>query len=433
MHTEQALAARAVARVIDDGANLAEALAEVDDRSELRGRTLVQELAYGTLRHWGTLDALTRKLSRNPMPDALLRSLTAVALYQILHTRAPAFAIVDRAVEAAAQLARPAAKSLENALLRRFLRERDPLLAAVRDDEVARHSYPKWWIDRVRRDHPADWEAMLAAGNARPPLSLRVNRRVTTAQALVARFAEAGIEATPAGDWGIVVAVPRPVAELPGYADGAFAVQDLGAQLAAPLLGVADGMRVLDACAAPGGKTTQLLECADIDLTALDADGTRLGRLRDNLRRLRHDQRNVRVAEGDATNPGPWWDGKPFDRILLDVPCTASGIVRRHPDIKWRRRAADVEAFAAGQSRLLDAAWPLLATGGRLLYVTCSIFRAENDERIDDFCLRHPGALRETLNFPEGVIHRGGQILPSASGARHNQDGFFYALLRKNP
>jgi 16S rRNA (cytosine967-C5)-methyltransferase len=432
MHTEQTLAARAVARVIE-GASLTDALAEVDDGSELRGRTLVQELAYGTLRHWGTLDALTRRLSRNPIPDALLRSLTAVALYQILHTRAPAFAVVDRAVEAAAQLVRPAAKGLENALLRRFLRERETLLAAVNDDEVARYSCPKWWIGRVRRDFPDDWEAMLDAGNARPPLSLRVNLRTTSAPALVARFAEAGIEATRVGACGVIVARPRPVTELPGYADGAFAVQDLGAQLAAPLLGVADGMRVLDACAAPGGKTTHLLECADIDLTSLDADATRLRRLRENLLRLRHDRRRVRVVEGDAKDPGRWWDGRPYDRILLDVPCTASGIVRRHPDIKWRRRAADVQAFAAEQSRLLAASWPLLATGGRLLYATCSVFRAENDERVDEFCARHPDALRETLKFPEGVAHRGGQILPSASGARHNQDGFFYALLRKNP
>src|SRR5512135_754478 len=428
MHTEQGLAARAVARVIE-GASLADALAEVDDGSELRGRTLVQELAYGTLRHWGTLDALTRRLSRNPIPDALLRSLTAVALYQILHTRAPAFAVVDRAVEAAAQLVRPAAKGLENALLRRFLRERESLLAAVNDDEVARHSFPKWWIDRVRRDFPDDWEAMLDAGNARPPLSLRVNLRATSAPALIARFVEAGIEATQVGDCGVIVARPRPVTELPGYADGAFAVQDLGAQLAAPLLGVADGMRVLDACAAPGGKTSHLLECADIDLTALDADAARLGRVRDNLRRLGHDRRRIRVVEGDVKDPGSWWDGRPYERILLDVPCTASGIVRRHPDIKWRRRAADVHAFAAEQSRMLAAAWPLLAPGGRMLYATCSVFRAENDERVDAFCARQPDALRETINFPDGVTHRGGQILPSASGARHNQDGFFYALL----
>ena len=432
MHTEQALAARAVARVIG-GASLTDALAEVDDGSALRGLTLVQELAYGTLRHWGTLEVVTRRLARNPIPDVLLRSLTAVALYQILHTRAPAFAVVDRAVEAAGQLARPAAKALENAMLRRFLREREGLLAAVQDDEVARHSYPKWWIDRLRRDYPADWEAVLAAGNARPPLSLRVNLRVTTVEALMARFAAAGIDATQVGDRGLIVARPRPVTELPGYEDGAFAVQDLGAQLAAPLLGVADGMRVLDACAAPGGKTTHLLECADIDLTALDSDAARLDRLRENLLRLGHDRRGVRVVEGDARDPGPWWDGKPYDRILLDVPCTASGIVRRHPDIKWRRRAADVQAFAREQSRLLAAAWPLLAPGGRLLYATCSVFRAENDDRVDEFCAGHPEALRETLKLPDTVPHRGGQILPSPPGARHNQDGFFYALLGKNP
>lgn len=431
MHAEQALAARAIARVLHDDVQLGAALDEARDGYPSRGHALVQELVYGTLRHWGMLEALAKHLARKPLTDPLLLPLVAVALYQVLHTRAPAFAIVDRAVDAAAQIARPAAKALVNAMLRRFLRERDALLAALEHDEVARHSYPAWWIARIRRDHPDHWEALLAAGNARPPLTLRVNRRVSPRAALLARFAAADIGAEPGGDAGVIVARPRLVAELPGYAEGAFAVQDLGAQLAAGLLGVADGMRVLDACAAPGGKSCHLLECADIALTALDADGPRLNRLRANLARLGHDGRDVRVLEGDARCPGQWWDGQPYDRVLLDVPCTASGIVRRHPDIKWRRRAADVASFARGQAELLEAVWPLLAKGGRLLYATCSVFAEENEVRIADFCAGHPDALRETLTFPAGVAHRGGQILPSASGARHNQDGFFYALLRR--
>jgi 16S rRNA (cytosine967-C5)-methyltransferase len=208
-------------------------------------------------------------------------------------------------------------------------------------------------------------------------------------------------------------------------------VQDLGAQLSAPLLDVADGMRVLDACAAPGGKTTHLLERADADITAIDADEARLARVRENLARLRLDDRRVRVLRGDATDPSAWWDGCAFDRVLADVPCSASGVVRRHPDGKWLRRPADIAAFAAQQDRILDAVWPLVAPGGKLLYATCSVFAEENEARVAAFVARHPDALRETLTFPPGVAHEGGQLLPSAEATGHNQDGFHYARLRK--
>ena len=430
MHDEQMQAARVVAGVLE-GANLRDALADVDDGTPLRGRTLVQELAYGTLRHWGTLDAIACKLVRKPMADPLLRSLVAVALYQLDHTRAPAFAVVDRAVFAAGTLVRPGAKALVNALLRRYLRERPALREAVAGDDVARWSHPKWWIDRVRRDFPADWQAILEAGNQRPPLTLRVNRCVTDRDSLLRAFAQASIVAHAAGESAVIVDDPRPVTGLPGFAAGAFSVQDLGAQLAAPFLGAVDGMRVLDACAAPGGKTAHLLECADVELIALDVDAARLLRVHDNLARLRLAGRRVDVVRGDAGTPDDWWDGRPFDRILLDVPCTASGVVRRHPDGKWRHRASDVQRFAREQSRLLEATWPLLARGGKLLYSTCSVFKAENDDRVADFLGGHADALRETLTFPDDAVHRGGQLLPSPSGASHNQDGFFYALLRK--
>ena len=430
MQREQMLAALAVTRVFD-GANLREALAAVDDKSPLRGRTLVQELAYGTLRHWGTLDASVSVLARKPIADPLLRALMAVALYQLDHTRAPAFAVVDRAVTAAGEAIRPAAKSLANALLRRYLREKDDVRRAIAKDEVARWSYPHWWIDRVRRDHPADWPAILDAGNARPPLTLRVNRRVAARDELLRRFAASGVTAEAAGATGMIVTEPRPVFELPGFAEGAFAVQDIAAQYAAPLLDVHESMRVLDACAAPGGKTAHILECADVDLLALDVDPARLARIDENLVRLQLADRRVRLVQGDAGNVVGWWDGRTFDRILLDVPCTASGVVRRHPDGKWRHRASDVERFAREQSRLLASAWPLLVQGGKLLYATCSVFATENGERIDDFVSNHADALRETLNLPAGVPHRDGQLLPSSGGACHNQDGFFYALLRK--
>jgi 16S rRNA (cytosine967-C5)-methyltransferase len=428
---EQRQAALAVADVLA-GRTLTVALAAVADGAPTRGHALVQELAYGTLRHWGKLDALVRALSDKPIADRPLFCLVAVALYQIGATRAPPFAIVDQAVEAAALLGRPQAKGLVNALLRRYLRDRAQLDDKVRAaSPVARWSYPRWWIGRVEADHPRDWQALLAAGNERPPLTLRANRRVGSRDELLARFAAAGIAAQPVGAAGLIVEEPRPVAELPGFAEGAFAVQDAGAQLAAPLLDLRDGERVLDACAAPGGKTTHILELADVALTALDSDEGRLARVTENLARMGHAARNVRVVKGDAGTPGDWWDGVPYDRILADVPCTASGVVRRHPDGKWLRRKSDLPAFAAQQDRILRALWPLLAPDGKLLYATCSLFAQENEARIAQFLAATPDALRETITFPAEVAHSGGQLLPSGSGASHNQDGFFYALLRR--
>jgi 16S rRNA (cytosine967-C5)-methyltransferase len=429
----QRLAALTVRRVLD-GTTLPAALAlfAPEERAAPgRRRALVQELAYGTLRHWGTLDALVRALAAKSFSDRALGCLVAVAIYQLEHTRAPQFAVVDHAVSAAAVLARPAARSVVNAILRRYLRERDALNAAVRADPVARWSYPAWWIERIRHEYPADWEAILAAGNARPPLALRVNRRVATRETLLSVFARAGVSATPAGDAGIVVEPPRAVRELPGYADGAFSVQDLGAQLAAPLLRLTPGLRVLDACAAPGGKTTHIAELSDVELLALDDDPARVSRIRENLDRLHLAGPRISVVAGDAGDAAQWWDGRPFDRILADVPCTATGVVRRHPDAKWLRREADIGKSAREQARLLDALWPCLAHGGFLLYATCSLFHDENDGQIAAFAARHADALRESLTFAPEVSRRGAQLLPSLPGASHNQDGFFYALLRK--
>jgi 16S rRNA (cytosine967-C5)-methyltransferase len=437
MEEAQRQAALVVRRVLD-GAVLPAALAAVAaSEASTRGvqagrrRALVQELSYGTLRHWGRLEALTRTLASKPFSDPALGALVAVALYQLDYTRAPPFAIVDHAVNAAAVTARPAAKRLVNALLRRYLREREALNAAVVSMPVARWSYPAWWIERVRAEYPDDWEAILNAGNERPPLALRVNARRCTREAYLAACASAGIDATAAGASGVIVDPPRPVTELPGFAEGWFSVQDLGAQLAAPLLRLAPGMRILDACAAPGGKTTHLAELADVDVVALDNDEARLTRLSENLARLHVDAGRVRIVVGDAGTPQAWWDGVPFARILADVPCTASGVVRRHPDGKWLRRPGDIASFARQQARVLDALWPCLAPGGLLLYATCSIFREENEDRIEAFLAAHPEALRETLTFPDGVVHRGAQLLPSLPATAHNQDGFFYALLRK--
>jgi 16S rRNA (cytosine967-C5)-methyltransferase len=430
LEQSQRQAADAVARVFA-GSALPAALIDAGIEHAGPARALIQELAYGTLRHYGTLSAVLDRLASKPIAHREVALIVIVALYQLAHTRAPAFAVVDQAVNAVAEAGRPAAKPLVNALLRRYLRERAALDAAVASDPVARWSYPRWWIARVRADYPQHWQALLAAGNERPPLALRVNPRATSRAALLARFAEAGIEATAAGEAGLIVTAPVAVPSLPGYAEGAFSVQDLGAQLAAPLLDAQPGMRVLDACAAPGGKTTHILERADVTMLAIDRDAARLLRVRDNIERLRLGGERVQVVTGDAREPAGWWDGRPFDRIVADVPCTASGVVRRHPDGKWLRRASDVAAFGREQAAILESLWPLLAPGGRLLYATCSLFTEENAARVDEFLAVHPEALRETLNLPAGVMHEGGQLLPSGNAAPHNQDGFFYALMQK--
>ena len=430
MQQSQLQAADAVRRVLA-GQTLSAALQAAGADNAGVARPLVHELAYGTLRHYGTLDALTRRLSDKPITDRTLAALVAVGLYQLEHAKAPAFAVVDQAVAAAVRIGRPAAKGLVNALLRRFLRERDALLEQVASEPVGRWSHPRWWISRVRSDWPQHWEAILEAGNQRPPLALRVNRRHTSRDALLQSFAHSGIAARAEGNDGVVVDVPRAVLELPGFEAGAFSVQDLGAQLAAPLLDVENGHRVLDACAAPGGKTSHLLELADVRLTALDTDAARLQRVRDNVRRLGLDGPHVRVAHANAARPEGWWDGGMFDRILADVPCTASGVVRRHPDGKWLRRPSDLAGFAVQQRALLDGLWPTLARDGKLLYATCSVFREENETRITEFIARTPDALRESINLAVDIAHSGGQLLPSPKGAGHNHDGFFYALLRK--
>jgi 16S rRNA (cytosine967-C5)-methyltransferase len=392
-------------------------------------RALAHELSYGTLRFLGESRAVVRALAERPLTDANVEALLWVALYQLLHTGAPAHAVVDAAVRATAQLKRTSARGLTNAILRTFLRRRDALLAEIATDPEARFSYPRWWIDRVFAEYPQRAAAVLEAGNARPTLSLRVNRRRIAREDYLAALHAQGIRAHAIGEAGVVLDETAAVPALPGYADGWFSVQDAGAQLAAPLLGAHDGMRVLDACAAPGGKTTHLAELAALDLVAIDVDATRIERVRDNLARL---GLAARLVAADAGKPGLWWDGDAFDRILADVPCTASGIVRRHPDGKWLRRETDIPGFVAQQSRLLDALWPCLKRGGRLLYSTCSIFGAENDDQIVAFLERHRDALRIRLTLPEDYGAIDGQLLPAAPGAAHNHDGFFYALLQKS-
>jgi 16S rRNA (cytosine967-C5)-methyltransferase len=325
---------------------------------------------------------------------------------------------VDQAGRACVAMQRSGAKGYVNAVLRNFLRARGGLESRLGADEVAHLWHPKWWIERVRLDHPSSWERVLAAGNTHPPMCLRVNVRRASVPAYAACLAAEGITAIQVGPAALLLERPVPVDRLPGFAQGEVSVQDAGAQRAARLLDLKDGQRVLDACAAPGGKSAHILESAQVDLTALDADASRCaGIVRDQARL----GLVARVREADCTLLDSWWDGVPFDRILADVPCSASGVARRHPDIKWLRRDADIAAFAARQSRILDALWRTLAPGGKLLYVTCSVFAGENESVVSAFAARTPGACRMPL--PDSAA---AQLLP---GPEH--DGFFFALLEK--
>lgn len=412
------------------GRSLTDALDGLD--AELRPGVLA--LASDVMRRLGTALALRERLAPREPPapvDALLLSALALLLPRDGAMPYADHTLVDQAVTAARQRT-PAAAGFINAVLRRFVRERDALLEAVTHQAVAAFNHPLWWIERLRQDWPAQWRELLAADNEPPPMVLRVNARRTTAPDYVQRLAANGRPAQVVGPHAVWLAAPCAVAQLPGFAEGDVSVQDLSAQLAAPLLltpPLPHGARVLDACAAPGGKMAHLLELADLDLTALDVDAERLQRVQHNLQRL---QLQARLVCADARAVAAWWDGRPFDAVLLDAPCSASGVVRRHPDVRWLRRAQDVVTLARTQAELLDALWPTVAPGGVLLYVTCSIFRVEGQQQIDAFLQRHamqgvsrddaaPGHL---LPLPDNGPHR-------STPASVVGDGFFYALIRK--
>src|SRR5438477_2624590 len=314
MELAQRIAAKTVRRVLA-GASLPAALAE-SAPAAAGERPRVHDLAYGTLRYLGQLRAAARMLAERPLADANVEALIWVALYQLIHTAAPPHAVVDGAVRATSRIRRTAAKGLTIAILRSFLRRRDAVLADAARDPVGRFSYPRWWIDRVHAEYPDDAAAVLDAGNTRPPLALRINRRAIGPDVYVRELDACGVTAERVGEVGVIVARPRAVTELPGFDRGWFSVQDAGAQLAAPLLDARDGMRVLDACAAPGGKTTHIAELADVDLLAIDADDKRLRLVVQNLERLRLD---AHVVHADAALTGAWWNGVGFDRILVDV------------------------------------------------------------------------------------------------------------------
>jgi 16S rRNA (cytosine967-C5)-methyltransferase len=418
-------------QAVRSGHSLNDALA----RCPLEARPGTQALSFRVLRGLGGALAVRAQLAPKP-PAAPVDALLLSALALLWPSDDAPYAdhtLVDQAVTSARQRNAPSA-SFVNAVLRRFLRERDALVAAAEQDPVAAFNHPAWWIKRLRRDWPHQWQAILQANNQRGPMTLRVNARHGTAEAYVARLLEVGMTAQVVGPQAVMLAAPCPVTLLPGFADGDVSVQDLAAQMAAPLLmgaGLKPGANVLDACAAPGGKTAHLLELADLKVTALDSDANRLLRVNESLARLKL---SAKVTVGDAGDPHGWWNAVPFDAILLDAPCSASGIVRRHPDVRWLRRPEDITALAAIQARLLDALWPLLKVGGRLLYASCSVFKAEGQDQIDAFLQRQADAsLAATPLSP-------GHLLPvpdneSSAGSSAfvtSRDGFFYALLQKS-
>jgi len=411
---------------------LDEVLAGLEDLDDQRDHSLVREFCYGVLRTLPRQEALAGALLHRPLKraDRDLEALILIGLYQLTDTRIPAHAAVAATVDAARTMGKSWAPALVNALLRRFQRERERLLDLSDPAPEVRWLFPRWLLERLRTAWPQHWREIIAASNSRAPMTLRVNRTKTTRAHYGQRLAGVGLTARPTQDSADGLTMERPVAtaDLPGFADGLVSVQDAGAQLAAELLDAQPGERVLDACAAPGGKSAHLLERArgNLDLTTLDIDPVRLEQVRLNLRRL---SLSARTVQGDATAPNGAWAQTRYHRILLDAPCSATGVIRRHPDIKWLRRDSDVSALGDLQARMLDTLWPLLVPGGTLLYATCSLLPEENEGQIRAFLGRRDDVRARPPEAVWGVARPcGRQTLPREGGP----DGFYYAVLEKS-
>ena len=397
---------------------------------EPRDRGLVKEFCFGVARWRPRLEAIAARLLSKPIKpkEGEVQALILLGLYQLIHMRVAPHAAVAETVEAARLLDKRWAVGLINALLRRFQRERASLLAAVDSDPRFCLATPGWLMKRLKRDWPEQWESILQAALAHPPMSLRVNLSANSREAYLALLEQQGIVARPIAHVPSGVCLERPMdaLQLPGFAEGRVSVQDGGAQLAAPLLDLKPGQQVLDACAAPGGKSGHILELQpDLELLAMDQDPQRLQRVTENLQRL---GQTAQVQLGDAAAPGGDWSARHYDRILLDVPCSASGVIRRHPDIKLLRRAADIPALVALQGQILRAVWPLLKPGGRLVYATCSLFSDENEEQVQRFLEQTDSALEQRIEAAWGHARAvGRQTLPGED----TMDGFYYACLEK--
>lgn len=427
----RALAAEALADIALSG----HSLRDVADRAlprlpDPRDRALLTALLNDGSRWWPRFDAALDLLLDKPIrrSEPAIHALLVSALVQLEVLELPGYAAVAATVEAARELRRPRLAGLVNAVLRRWQREREALSATLDATPATRHAHPSWLAEAIARDWPGEVNDVLAAANTEPPLMLRVNRRRTTRDAQAERLRDAGQEVT-LHPWladGLVLPHSTDVTRLPGFAEGLFAVQDGAAQVPADLLDLADGQRVLDACAAPGGKACHALERADLDLLAVEFEAKRVPRIRQNLERL---GLGAAVIIGDAGDPSAWWDGQPFDRVMIDAPCSATGVIRRRPDVRLHRRATDIDALVAQQERILAACWKTLAPGGRLLYVTCSLLRRENEGVVSAFLARTPDASPIAFSLPAGRPAKvGWQVLPGDG----DLDGMYYALLERS-
>ena len=432
----RAAAAKIVADVALRGRSLDAALV-IDEQATRQERGLLRALAYDSIRWYLRLDAMLERLLARPGQklDPDVRGLAILGLCQLLYTEIPAHAAVAETVEAARQMGHARAAGFINAVLRRCQREHAALSAQIDRDIAVRTAHPRWLVTALTKDWGEEAAAILDANNQRPPFWVRVNRRRTSGAQYRARLEASGIDIADSNydDEALLLADAVDVADLPGFADGEVSIQDAAAQLGARLVAPEPGERILDACAAPGGKTGHLLELQPelAELVAVDVSPDRLTRIADNLRRL---QLSATLVAGDAAEPAGWWDGRPFQRILLDVPCSSTGVIRRHPDIKLLRRASDVAGFAATQRQILNTAFELLRAGGRLIYCTCSVLPAENEKVVAEFLDAEPRARvagwPENVVKPPGLLERpiGWQLLP---GGDAGTDGFYYAALER--
>lgn len=421
----RSMAAQAVEQVVEQGQSLSQVLPALQQHVSDKDKALLQELCFGVLRTLPQLNWLINKLMSRPMTgkQRTVHYLIMVGFYQLLHTRIPPHAALAETVEGAVVIKRPQLKGLINGVLRQFQRQQEELLEEfTRSDE--RFLHPAWLLKRLQKAYPTRWEAIIDANNARPPMWLRVNRHHHSRDEWLALLAEAGMEGFAHADYpdAVRLASPAPVHALPGFDQGWVTVQDASAQGCMTFLEPQNGEHILDLCAAPGGKTTHILEVApEAQVLAVDVDEQRLSRVYDNLKRL---GMKAEVKQGDGRFPAQWCGEQQFDRILLDAPCSATGVIRRHPDIKWLRRDRDIAELAKLQAEILDAVWPHLKQGGTLVYATCSILPEENSQQVDAFLTRTPDARLSVTGTPD---RPGQQNLPGMEDG----DGFFYAKLIK--
>jgi 16S rRNA (cytosine967-C5)-methyltransferase len=416
---------------VTEGRSLSDSLeAHLSKMYDSRDKAFVQAVCYGVCRYYTQLDIILSELLEKPMnaKDSDVHALILAGLFQLRFMRLPEYAAVTETVNATAKFNKTWSRGFVNAILREYLREKAGVDAFIERDEEAKYAHPDWMIKAVKKAWPNQWQSILTANNEHPPFVLRVNLKHGTREAYLQRLQEADLHAQPLADTtsGIVLAEPTSVDALPGFSDGDVFVQDGAAQLSADLLAIEDGQHILDACAAPGGKLTHILECANnVSVVAVEKDKDRIQSINENLKRLKM---HAQVICDSATDKRKWWDGNQFDRILLDAPCSASGVIRRHPDIKLLRQASDIPAFAKEQEKLLHAVWPMLKPGGVLLYATCSIFPEENADVVSHFLAEHPDAEEKKIQADWGVETTvGRQILPGMQ----QMDGFYYALITK--